>query len=113
MINIQGIIRKIKIWLGIDIRPKDTFHLSGDYIRMKYIAELIHFIEEEITLDFYRDLKHVDWTDKTCIAKLHPKGFYRSCVTYQGKSMCVAYFDCRQIPEALYKLASHFYKEKK
>ena len=69
-----------------------------------------------INMEFYQNLEFVEWSKefkrgKHFVLSQHPEGFYRSFVEYNRKKMWTAFYDIRQLGEALYKLASHFFKK--
>ena len=83
---------------------------------MEIIREIIDEIIFDIFMEFYRNLEFVEWSKKSKKKKLfiitsHPEGFYRTKVEYNGQKTWAVFFDMRQSGEALYKLASRFYKE--
>ena len=81
------------------------------------LREAIDSIIFSINMEFYQNLEFVEWSkkilkDKNCILlKNNPKGFYRSSADYDGKRSWVAFYDVKQINEALRKLANYFYKK--
>ena len=56
--------------------------------------ECINAIESDITLEFYRNLEH-------------KKNYMQSIVEYNGKKVCIVFYDWRQ--NSLRRLASYFY----